>query len=67
MSCALGSLTTTSLKRLASAASFKILLRYSSCVVAPIIEISPRLNAGLSISDNPLPPDSPPVEPEPII
>lgn len=67
MSSGLGSLTSTSLKRRANAESFKILFRYSSCVVAPIIENSPRLNAGLIISDNPLLPESPPVEPEPII
>lgn len=67
VSLALGSLTSTSLNLRVNAASLRILFRYSSCVVAPIIEISPRLNAGFKISDNPLLPESLPVAPEPII
>ena len=67
MSFADGALTVTSLKRRANAAFFMIVLRYSSCVVAPITEISPRLKAGLMISANPFPPSWPPVEPAPRI
>ncbi len=66
VSLALGSLTSTSLNLRVNAASLRILFRYSSCVVAPM-KISPRLNAGFKISDNPLLPESLPVAPEPII
>ena len=63
----LGALTTTSLKRRAKAASFIIVLRYSSWVVAPITDISPRERAGFKISDKPLPPVSSPEAPAPTI
>ena len=44
-----------------------MVLRYSSCVVAPITVNSPRDKAGLIMSAKPLEPLSPPVEPAPKI
>ena len=45
----------------------KIVLRYSSWVVAPITVNSPRERAGLRMSASPLEPLSPPVDPAPSI
>ena len=49
MSSTLGSGTRTGWKRRASAASFSMLARYSSSVVAPMTCSSPRARAGLSM------------------
>ena len=53
VSSADGAFTFTSLKRRAKAAFFIIVLRYSSCVVAPITDNSPRERAGFKISAKP--------------
>ena len=59
VSSTLGSGTSTGWKRRASAASFSMLLRYSSSVVAPITRSSPRASAGLSMLRASIPPSLP--------
>ena len=59
VSSTLGSGTSTGWKRRARAASFSMLLRYSSSVVAPITRSSPRARAGLSMLDASIPPSLP--------
>ena len=50
----------TSWKRLSSAESFSMYLRYSSSVVAPIHWISPRARAGLRTFEASIAPSAPP-------
>ncbi len=67
VSSLLGALTVTWLNRRDKAASFKIVLRYSSWVVAPIKVTSPRERAGFKISAIPLEPEASPAFPAPMI
>ena len=60
MSSTVGSSTSTGWKRRASAASFSIATRYSSSVVAPTHDRSPRDNAGLSMFEASIEPSAAP-------
>src|SRR2546425_4333917 len=55
-----GALTMTGWKRRSRAPSFSMYLRYSSSVVAPIVWISPRESAGLSMFDASMAPSAAP-------
>src|SRR5207244_1537937 len=56
----LGALTMTGWKRRSRAPSFSMYLRYSSSVVAPIVWISPRDSAGLSMLEASMAPSAAP-------